>query len=73
MNDFTLEQHNEMNKHINWAIQEWIEKHANKTWIVIEWEYYFKNKDLKKGFAETSRGKTAKKLYCIETGETKEI
>jgi len=61
--------------------QEHLEKYANKTWIVVEWEYlhytsYYsrkRQKYIKDRYDETPYGKKAKKIYCIETQEFRDI
>ena len=49
-----------------------IEKKLDQTWIVVEWGYKYSNgyPDVKTG---TLKIKYARKLYCPETGEYKEL
>lgn len=67
---------------INHAIQKELDrlealiKETKKTWVVIEWQVYNYNANQLPPLYLNSKAitvKTAEKLLCIETGETKEI
>jgi len=49
-----------------------VEKQYNKTWIVVKWQYKFR-RDSSKTTEETPTSKVARRLYCPETDEYKEL
>ncbi len=76
MEDFNEEQIKEIYKVARELVKEYIDAHSNKTWIVIEWkEYIYEPHKYPPLHLNTCpiKGKKAIKLYCIETGEKKDI
>lgn len=70
MSEFTEK---EIEKIVRKFTNDTIEKTISHTWIVIKWLYIFKDGVYHKLRKDTPIGKIATQLYCIETGETKEI